>query len=91
MCEVEEPMKRLVTIAVAAVSLGMAGHGTVRAAGEPDSNPRDAGSGAVPGHQFGTSSDVAAKKQLNARKYQNTPPQSGTEARREPSTSGQKQ
>lgn len=81
-------MNRLTVAAIAAASLVLAGQGTVRAAGEPDSNPRQNG-GAVPGHQFGTAADVAAKKQQNARKYQNPGPSAG--ALHEPPSSGQKQ
>ena len=56
-------MKRLMVAAIAAVSLVLLGPGTLRAAGQPDSNPRQTG-GAAPGHQFGTSADVQAKRQF---------------------------
>ncbi|MBV8614722.1 MAG: hypothetical protein JOY66_13300 [Acetobacteraceae bacterium] len=65
-------MARSMLAAIAAASLLCLGQGTVRAAGEPNSNPRQAG-GTAPGQQFGTSADVGAKKQLDEKKYQKSP------------------
>ena len=56
-------MKRSVLAVIATVSLLFLGQGTLRAAGQPDSNPSQTG-GAAPGHQFGTSADVQAKRQF---------------------------
>jgi hypothetical protein len=79
-------MKRLVLAVIAAVSLLFLGQGTLRAAGQPDSNPRQTG-GAAPGHQFGTSADVQAKKQLDEQKYQRSPAESAARANNRPSSS----
>jgi len=62
-------MRRLMLAAIAAASLLLIGQGAPRAAGEPDSKPRQ-NAGAAPGQQFGTQADVAAKKRLDAPKYQ---------------------
>jgi hypothetical protein len=79
-------MKRLVLAAIAAASLLFLGQATVRAAGQPDSNPKQAG-GAAPGQQFGTSADVAAKKRLDEQKYQKSPAESAAGAHSRPSSS----
>jgi hypothetical protein len=68
-------MKRLVLAVIAAVSLLFLGQGTLRAAGQPDSNPRQTG-GAAPGH-----------KQLDEQKYQRSPAESAARANNRPSSS----
>ena len=88
----EKAMKRMMVAAVAAVSLVLVGHGTLRAAGQPQcetgeqagaapgqqANPQD--TGAAPGQQYGTEANVEAKKQVDAQKYQSAGASSATEA-----------
>ena len=64
-------MKRIIAVAATAAGLLLAGQGTLRAAGEPqcETGPN---AGAAPGQQYGTAADVAAKKQMEAQKYQTT-------------------
>ena len=83
-------MNRLMLAAMAAGSLVFLGPGTLRAAGEPDSNPRQTG-GAAPGHKFGTEADVTAKKQADQQKYQNPMAGSASGARQQSSSSKQKE
>ncbi len=79
-------MKRLMMAVLAAVSFLLVGQGMLRAGGQPQANTRQS-AGAVPGQQYGTSADVAAKQRLDAQKYQKP----ATGARHEPPSSDQKQ
>ncbi|MBV8589418.1 MAG: hypothetical protein JO212_05055 [Acetobacteraceae bacterium] len=72
-------MKRMLAIAIAAASLLLAGQGTLRAAGQPQCDSGQT-AGAAPGQKYGTSSDVAAKKQMDTEKYQTAGANSAKEA-----------
>ncbi len=74
-------MKRMMAAAVAAGRL-VVGHGTLRAAGQPQCGSGQNAS-AASGQQYGTSADVEAKKQADARKYEKAGPNSASEACRE--------
>lgn len=71
-------MKRVAMAAVAAAGLLVVGHGTHRAVGQmPQCEGKD---GAVPGQQYGTAADEAAKKQADAEKFQTADANAATEA-----------
>lgn len=78
-------MKRIMIAAVAALSLVVAGHGTVRAAGQPQCETGPA-AGAAPGQQYGTKTgemaqaNIEAKKQADADKYRSAEPNTATQA-----------
>lgn len=74
-------MKRMMAAAVAAASL-VVGHGTLWAAGQPQCD-QGQNTGAAAGQQYGTSGDVEAKKQADARKYEKAEPNSASEACRQ--------
>jgi hypothetical protein len=78
-------MKRMGAVAVAAISLMFVGHGTLRAGGQPQCDSAN-NAGAAPGQKYGTSADVAAKKQLDAQKYQTAGANSATETCQKPAS-----
>jgi hypothetical protein len=81
-------MKRLMAAGIVAVSLVFAWH-EAHAGGQPQCD-KGQNAAAAPGQKYGTSDDVAAKKEVDAQKYQTAGANSATEACPEPS-SAQKQ
>ena len=72
-------MKRISLAAIAAIGLMLAWYGPLQAAGQPqcDSGKNAA---AAPGQKYGTSADVAAKKQIDTQKYATAGANSAAEA-----------
>lgn len=71
-------MKRMT--AVAALSLVLAGHGTARAAGQPQCDPKQSAGVAASGQQQGTSASVEVKRQADAQKFESAGANTAAEA-----------
>jgi hypothetical protein len=72
-------MKRINVAAIAAMGLMFAWHGALHAAGQPQCDSAK-NAGAAQGQKYGTSADVAAKKQIDTQKYETAGANSATEA-----------
>lgn len=60
-------MKRMIAVAFASASLVLAGHGALRAAGQPQCDPAQ---GAASGQQPSGSANLAEEKKADAQKFQ---------------------